>query len=221
MVALNFKCKKCENGFDLNVGRIKFLENKKIQMQREPICPLCKESSDENLVLSELNKERLQDLFDRSIRKSILQRIRPGETLCYSSIFGRDSIIPLSFNENNFEVHDSYCVNPLCECSEVILIFHIKGPGSLPPYCKVVYDYKLNKIKETDLNNKEAKEIIYNLLNKDKEFFQKRHQELKKEVRPNISKKLFKNSIKKLKIGRNEPCPCGSGKKYKKCCLEI
>jgi len=23
-----------------------------------------------------------------------------------------------------------------------------------------------------------------------------------------------------LKIGRNEPCPCGSGKKYKKCCLE-
>ena len=22
------------------------------------------------------------------------------------------------------------------------------------------------------------------------------------------------------KIGRNEPCPCGSGKKYKKCCGE-
>jgi SEC-C motif-containing protein len=23
---------------------------------------------------------------------------------------------------------------------------------------------------------------------------------------------------KDKKIGRNEPCPCGSGKKYKKCC---
>jgi len=22
-----------------------------------------------------------------------------------------------------------------------------------------------------------------------------------------------------LKTGRNDPCPCGSGKKYKKCCL--
>ncbi len=22
-----------------------------------------------------------------------------------------------------------------------------------------------------------------------------------------------------MKIGRNQPCPCGSGKKYKKCCL--
>jgi uncharacterized protein YchJ len=25
--------------------------------------------------------------------------------------------------------------------------------------------------------------------------------------------------VKKKKIGRNEPCPCGSGKKYKRCCL--
>lgn len=24
----------------------------------------------------------------------------------------------------------------------------------------------------------------------------------------------------KPKIGRNEPCPCGSGKKYKKCCID-
>lgn len=24
--------------------------------------------------------------------------------------------------------------------------------------------------------------------------------------------------IAEKKIGRNEPCPCGSGKKYKKCC---
>jgi uncharacterized protein YecA (UPF0149 family) len=23
----------------------------------------------------------------------------------------------------------------------------------------------------------------------------------------------------KLNVGRNEPCPCGSGKKFKRCCL--
>ncbi len=27
-----------------------------------------------------------------------------------------------------------------------------------------------------------------------------------------------KPKIAEKKIGRNEPCPCGSGKKYKKCC---
>ncbi|MDE6852061.1 MAG: SEC-C domain-containing protein, partial [Lachnospiraceae bacterium] len=24
--------------------------------------------------------------------------------------------------------------------------------------------------------------------------------------------------VKEKKIGRNDPCPCGSGKKYKHCC---
>jgi hypothetical protein len=23
-----------------------------------------------------------------------------------------------------------------------------------------------------------------------------------------------------MKVGRNDPCPCGSGEKYKKCCLQ-
>jgi len=31
--------------------------------------------------------------------------------------------------------------------------------------------------------------------------------------------KVEKNIPKKNLVGRNDPCPCGSGKKYKKCCL--
>ena len=27
-----------------------------------------------------------------------------------------------------------------------------------------------------------------------------------------------KQPVKSQKVGRNDPCPCGSGKKYKKCC---
>jgi hypothetical protein len=27
--------------------------------------------------------------------------------------------------------------------------------------------------------------------------------------------------VKGKKVGRNDPCPCGSGKKYKKCCLDL
>ena len=27
-----------------------------------------------------------------------------------------------------------------------------------------------------------------------------------------------KTIVKEVKVGRNDPCPCGSGKKYKKCC---
>ena len=31
---------------------------------------------------------------------------------------------------------------------------------------------------------------------------------------------IYRASITK-RVGRNELCPCGSGKKYKKCCMEV
>lgn len=43
---------------------------------------------------------------------------------------------------------------------------------------------------------------------------------LTEEKRREITKayKKSKTVVKGEKIGRNDPCPCGSGKKYKKCC---
>jgi uncharacterized protein YecA (UPF0149 family) len=41
------------------------------------------------------------------------------------------------------------------------------------------------------------------------------------EVKRDEIKKEYKRSktvIKEKSPGRNDPCPCGSGKKYKKCC---
>jgi hypothetical protein len=32
--------------------------------------------------------------------------------------------------------------------------------------------------------------------------------------------KTVHNSAQSAKVGRNESCPCGSGKKFKRCCLE-
>ena len=33
-----------------------------------------------------------------------------------------------------------------------------------------------------------------------------------------MSKEVKKEIVHSVKVGRNDPCPCGSGKKYKKCC---
>ena len=40
------------------------------------------------------------------------------------------------------------------------------------------------------------------------------------ETRKAITKDYNRSRIvvKEDKVGRNDPCPCGSGKKYKKCC---
>ena len=34
----------------------------------------------------------------------------------------------------------------------------------------------------------------------------------------NDNKQKKKQPKKVVKVGRNDPCPCGSGKKYKQCC---
>ncbi len=41
-------------------------------------------------------------------------------------------------------------------------------------------------------------------------------QERRKEIRKEYNKS--KTYVNENKIGRNDDCPCGSGKKYKKCC---
>ena len=47
--------------------------------------------------------------------------------------------------------------------------------------------------------------------------------ELLPEIRRAAIKKEYnktKTVVKEKKVGRNDPCPCGSGKKYKQCCLK-
>ena len=75
-------------------------------------------------------------------------------------------------------------------------------------------EVKLNYDKELLYKNMvEAKaEWLYNLPQWDKHLTEERRQELYKE------QKRSKTVVKGQKVGRNDPCPCGSGKKYKKCC---
>ena len=54
-------------------------------------------------------------------------------------------------------------------------------------------------------------EWLYNLEQWDDVLSKEKREQIKKEYR--TSKIAVSN-----KVGRNEPCPCGSGKKYKKCC---
>ncbi len=46
----------------------------------------------------------------------------------------------------------------------------------------------------------------------------KRHIKLKG-IYAHCKKRHFKQQLQLPKVGRNDPCPCGSGKKYKKCCM--
>lgn len=55
-------------------------------------------------------------------------------------------------------------------------------------------------------------EWLYTLPQWDKLLSEEKRKELYK------TEKSSKTIVKPPKVGRNDPCPCGSGKKYKKCC---
>ena len=55
-------------------------------------------------------------------------------------------------------------------------------------------------------------EWLYTLPQWDRLLTAERRKELYKQQKSSTT------IVKAKKIGRNEPCPCGSGKKYKHCC---
>ena len=71
-----------------------------------------------------------------------------------------------------------------------------------------LFDAMLNKINSEISTYLLKSEIRHNIERK----------EVAKKIITNDGKETIKTSKKSDKIGRNDPCPCGSGKKYKQCC---
>lgn len=54
------------------------------------------------------------------------------------------------------------------------------------------------------------------------EFFAGEDEEVKKKMDERLNELQAKGYtfVRRAKIGRNDPCPCGSGKKFKKCHID-
>jgi len=55
-------------------------------------------------------------------------------------------------------------------------------------------------------------DYLYSLPQWDGIFSEEKRKEIQRQWRDS------KTVVNESKVGRNEPCPCGSGKKFKKCC---
>lgn len=120
------------------------------------------------------------------------------------------------FGDRVFEAVELYCVEPECACGEVIVHFGpLISPGSPHP-------------GHVELDGQEA------TLHPTHERLRERLSELWTAYRarhPRYRERIARRSAAmhglagrivaappKPEVGRNEPCPCGSGRKFKKCC---
>lgn len=177
-------------------------------------------------------------LFDgETLKENIdLAAIRKNQFMFYVEIFNTWDIDSFIFEHKGVKyfVFDSYCVNPKCDCNDVVLSFY-KGDLSTEPiscYFSLKVKFKTGNYqvleKSNAVNSKDITEI-YNVflthsVHEDLKLIKMRYARVKK-VRTalllndvNICSSNDLGSLKNIKIARNTPCPCGSGKNYQKCC---
>jgi len=70
-----------------------------------------------------------------------------------------------------------------------------------------------------EVSNNIQTDTVRTLYNTRKASAPKKHEPVVKEMFTNMDESLSKEPVKRksLKVGRNDPCPCGSGRKYKLC----
>ena len=155
-----------------------------------------------------------------------------GKMVSYSEIFGGyDLFDKFSFKFNETEMwffEDQYCSNPKCLCNEAMLTFYKIDDSKQTQEAEFAVRMNLNNFKyDVEFNENEQNrisEIIKSLHNSEPEVFgilKRRYKEVKnasKAIIKKFSLKEKKEEQPNIQIGRNDPCPCGSGKKYKKCC---
>ena len=150
-----------------------------------------------------------------------------------------DNLVP----RGKYGFVESYCDEVDCDCRRVFLSvysseqkpvaeiafgwesekFYADWMGSTEP--EYIKDLKGPVLNETSPQSKYADnwlKFISEVLLKDKQYVErlKKHYQLfrKKVEEKDRVEKTNSTVVSSPKVGRNEPCPCGSGKKYKKCC---
>jgi hypothetical protein len=158
----------------------------------------------------------------RAARELVIRDYKPGQMLAHDEVLGgvRDDVYKLG--DRLYEVLDLHCAKPGCSCGEILLDIQTVRPRGGPH----LGDVHLNGAGAVTLEpNSRHPQRFANVW----AAFQKRHptyrdwlarrgalvQEVAARIVPATS---APRATGQPKVGRNDPCPCGSGKKHKKCC---
>jgi hypothetical protein len=147
-----------------------------------------------------------------------------GRYVNYMEMFPREKqLLDFKFKEEKHFAEDAYELDPRNDNKSVQLTFYKFDPAEDRPPPIFSYNYYFNEkqreqeeAKLEPANSELLMEFVGFIPNLN-DILKKRYKEAKQ-----IGEELLKTSPKlevtPHKVPRNEMCPCGSGKKFKKCC---
>ena len=171
------------------------------------------EASNENLLrkyrlsLSEINDKSPEEVIDIIYEKVVKDYEEKLADIPEEITREFEKAISLRVIDSNWMEH----ISTMSHLREGVGLRGYANVNPLDAYTKegyTLFDNMLNKIN-SDIS-------IYLLKSEIRQNTERK--EVVKKVITNDGKDTIKTSKKSNKIGRNDPCPCGSGKKYKQCC---
>jgi SEC-C motif len=149
----------------------------------------------------------------------------------YSELVPYEAILPYAEafwtgdERNGLLFDDQYCLQPDCQCTEAFATFiHFQDMKQVEGEPAGIFlDYETGEVRIE--HQGEPEQDIDALLDRVQQQFpnlaeslRDRHATLRTLYR-NFRARTSSPAPAAPKVGRNDPCPCGSGKKFKRCCL--
>ena len=179
----------------------------------------------------------------RRLSEFVFKRKGSSELVTYSEVvFERggvaDGLLHYSFyfrfEERDFLIEDNYCPTPQCDCKQVHIEFWELTRQSNPERTFkserdsiAIYSLygKLRSLQAHERDPAFASRIASaweSIATTHQGLFLERYQQIKKIGDRSFPADKSTASVaptRATRIGRNDPCPCGSGRKFKQCCL--
>ena len=160
------------------------------------------------------------------VEVSFPPEVLAGTMVAYFDIFPFARRLEFTHEQETWVIDDQYCCNPKCPCQEAVLSF-IRPPqgaerGPLRPTLSISYRYRDGKVSRLDAekNPRYSEQGLFELLKRARadldSLLAKRQSLLRRLCGRGLKTQTIQSPTPK--IGRNDPCPCGSGKKWKRCC---
>ncbi len=171
------------------------------------------DSANQNLLDKDLDKEELDNKTPEEMIDTITERVDEEYNKKLSTVPAEvkdefEKAIALKVVDHHWTEH----INTMSHLREGI---YLRGYGQEDP----LRAYTIEGFDMFDaMMQKIDKDITIMLVKSKIEQNIERKEVSKKKITNDSDETLKKTPKKSQKVGRNDPCPCGSGKKYKQCC---
>lgn len=156
--------------------------------------------------------------------KEEIKQINDGIVYPFHTVFPWGMKFIVEEAESSFLMFDYYCLRPSCGCKEVI--FYLENTENQNEYFNLSFNYEtkqweIDQVSES-LPSEKVEKILENIKTNLQEqillYVPNRHARMRRIFElSKLKQHQTETSVAENKIGRNDPCPCGSGKKYKNC----